>query len=103
MIKVKICEDYATMSHCIFIYRENTDGSRTFAKPVELVFDIEEPIPGSMAIAPVIKIPARPFEVAIENSIPIPSKQMLEQKEKDKNMHIQSLEQILHNCMETRL
>jgi hypothetical protein len=99
-MKLKIVPSMVRMGYDIFIYAENPKDPReiSVASPVKLEFN--EEYSELYSLEPTLHLPMSCDIVSeVSNSFPTETKNLLKQKEKDKNQHIESLENMLNKVL----
>jgi hypothetical protein len=101
MIKMSIYKNQMTLQYEIALIEVRENGDRYFAKPVNIVFETSPLSEGSIC-QPTFSVDCEVFDFAVEQMSELTSRQLLDQKEKDKNRNIDQLERIINTLIERK-
>lgn len=96
---MSIYKNQMTLQYDIALIYVKDNGKRYFAKPVKIEFEEDEKHPGTFC-EPTFSVDCQVFDFAVEQMSELTSKQLLDQKDKDKNKQIDQLERLINKLIE---
>lgn len=100
MLKMKITRSEMRLGYDLYIYEEDSQGNVKMANPLKLEFQKNNLTEGAISF-PTLTLPMT-CEIVneVNNLTGNPNKELLSQKDKDKTLHIDNLNEIIKLLME---